>query len=597
MNPRPGASSPAVGGPAADLHALAYPLNVYARVVELEEGQVQYLHYGLYAQPGMTMPEAQRRSTALLERLLPPPGPAERPCRVLEVGIGLGTTLARLQEAGYNITGITPDAGQIAVARARHGEGLPLVCTRLEDFTEGAGSWDVLLLQESAQYIDPLELFAQADRLLGERGEIVLADEFALRRTEAGRENLHLLEHFVAVAGRFGFSVAELRDVSVEAAPTVDYLLRTVTRHAAALEAEFGLDDTVLAALNASNLAYRERYASGRFGYALLRMQRERRPRWRVGRIDGTNAAEMRALFAAVFGHDMSAAHWQWKYGNGGGKAIGVWEGQDLVAHYGGVSRDIVYFGTPQRAAQSADVMVAPRGRGSLARRGPLFLAAATYLERALGFGNPHLLGFGFPSVQAWRAPELLGLYGGPVGRMLELAWQARRERPSLLTMLRPLDLTQSAHRNDADACWAALRDDLRGMIAGVRDAATLEHRFLRHPEKRYALYVVRRRFTGAALGVVVLGMQRDGRCELLDAIGALGTLPLLLHHARRGAAQMGATELFCWVTANIAAHFGNGAAVRDPGVNVPANIWTAAPPPELLKDKWWLTGGDTDFH
>lgn len=37
--------------------------------------------------------------------------------------------------------------------------------------------------------------------------------------------------------------------------------------------------------------------------------------------------------------------------------------------------------------------------------------------------------------------------------------------------------------------------------------------------------------------------------------------------------------------------------AVRDLGINVPANAWSAGPPIEKLIGRWWLTGGDTDFR
>ena len=124
----------------------------------------------------------------------------------------------------------------------------------------------------------------------------------------------------------------------------------------------------------------------------------------------------MRALFAATFGHEMSDAHWRWKYGGGRGAAVGVWENRRLSAHDGGVARDILFFGEPQSAAQSCDVMVAPSGRATLSRQGPLFLAAATYLENQLGYGNPHLLGVGFPNLRAWKAPARLGLDGGAGG-------------------------------------------------------------------------------------------------------------------------------------------------------------------------------------
>src|SRR4051812_17622954 len=94
-----------------------YPLNVFMHVLTKEEGRVDDLHYGLFESPDESIGAAQARSTELLLSRLPPP-----PARILEVGIGLGTTLDRLVRLGYDALGITPDAQQIAIARARFGE-------------------------------------------------------------------------------------------------------------------------------------------------------------------------------------------------------------------------------------------------------------------------------------------------------------------------------------------------------------------------------------------------------------------------------------------------------------------------------------------
>src|SRR3712207_909255 len=86
-----------------------YPLNVLLHVLTLEEGAVEYLHYGLFERSDEAIGVAQERSTQLLLSRLPPP-----PARLLDVGVGLGTTLNRLTRAGYDTVGITPDDKQVA---------------------------------------------------------------------------------------------------------------------------------------------------------------------------------------------------------------------------------------------------------------------------------------------------------------------------------------------------------------------------------------------------------------------------------------------------------------------------------------------------
>src|SRR6202022_2049667 len=81
-----------------------YPLNVFMHILMLEEGDVRYLHYGLFERGEDSIGVAQERSTDLLLAQLPPP-----PARILDVGAGLGTTLERLGQLGYDAEGITPD--------------------------------------------------------------------------------------------------------------------------------------------------------------------------------------------------------------------------------------------------------------------------------------------------------------------------------------------------------------------------------------------------------------------------------------------------------------------------------------------------------
>lgn len=582
----------------------AFPLNVYARLLELEEGRADYLHYGLFEQPSDTAGMAQRRASELLWKHLP------SPCRLLDVGLGLGTTLERLCRAGFEAVGLTPDATQIAFAKARHGMDLPALPMRLEDFSQDAGQhgqWQALLFQESGQYIDALELFSCASHLLNDEGEIIVMDEFALIREHNEPERLHFLEHFLRLAERFGFACTLNLELSGQAAPTVDWLLECSSRHAATLMDELSVSREQLAGLNASNRDYQHKYAARVYGYFLLRFKRARRPAWLPGRIDDHSAGAMRTLFQSVFHHEMSADHWQWKYGSGRGVGYAVWQMADaegnrlaepvLAAHYGGCSRDILYFGRPMRALQCGDVMVAATGRASLAKQGPLFLATATCLEQEIGSGTRHPLAFGFPNWRAFRLPERLGLYA-EVGRMVEVRWPASMARPAMRLQVREL-VTEAAIASVVTRCWQAMSGDLRDSIAGIRNFDHVRQRYIHHPDKHYRLYAVRRRWGGAAIGVFILCQQTDGTCELVDLIGARRWLPVLVHHARRVAAMWSCKHLTAWVSDTVvpALALPADARVHNLDIRIPANCWTAGPAIEEQCGHWWLMGGDTDFH
>jgi hypothetical protein len=226
-----------------------YPLNVFMHILTLEEGGVRSLHYGLFERDDERMGAAQERSTELLlSRLLPPPA------RLLDVGVGLGTTLERLTGLGYDAEGITPDEKQAAMARGR---------VTIAPFEEwNGGPYDVLIFQESSQYIDSEALFAKA-RALAPR--LLVLDEFA---TAPGI--MHMLNDFLGAAAANGFRVIEEVDLSRKAAPTVDYFRARLPRYREALKADLGLTDAQIDHLIANGENYSNHYYSGTLVYRLF---------------------------------------------------------------------------------------------------------------------------------------------------------------------------------------------------------------------------------------------------------------------------------------------------------------------------------------
>jgi hypothetical protein len=245
----------------AKLSKLPFPLNVYAVLQLWDLGRVEHLHYGLFFDPEEPLADAQRHSTELLFTRLPPP-----PARLLEVGVGLGTTQWKTAAFGYECCGITPDPAQIEWAKAQYPE-LDLRCVRFEDF-QGARAFDVVVFQESGQYMALEDLFGQARRLLDARGQVILLDEFST----AGLQ-LHNVQQTIDAAGAAGFALLENSDWSAQAAPTQGYLLEQTERQRARLLAELPVDAAMIDGLNTSNRHYLASYASGRFQYRLMRFQ------------------------------------------------------------------------------------------------------------------------------------------------------------------------------------------------------------------------------------------------------------------------------------------------------------------------------------
>ena len=238
---------------------LPYPLNAFGYVLTAEEGDVDALHYGLFDGPADSLRAAQERATELLLSRLPPP-----PACLLDVGSGLGTTVARLVAMGFQASGITPDPVQVRLARRRHGAGVPVSCLAFED-VEAGRHYDAVVFQESAQYIAGETLFATARQVTA---AVIVMDEFALDANSPG--SLHALGPFLAAARGQGFDLTEAVDLSQQAAPTIDWFTDRFSRHRDALVREVGLAPAQVEELLVAGPTNADLYRRGLYGYRLL---------------------------------------------------------------------------------------------------------------------------------------------------------------------------------------------------------------------------------------------------------------------------------------------------------------------------------------
>ena len=241
-----------------------YPLNVFAYLLPHEVGRVDYLHYGLFEAGEISVTRAQQRSTDLLISRLPAP-----PARVLDVGIGLGTTLAQLNDLGYECLGIGPDKLQIDIAVDRYGDGINVECVNLERFANTGESFDVVFFQESSQYIDSSELFVKVDEVLKRGGLVVVLDEFALKPLSE-RVALHSLRNFLDAAAARSFRLLEALDLTSAAASSVDWSMDRILSWRKRICDDLDLKLEQIDELIFSGNRYLARYSDGTYGYRLL---------------------------------------------------------------------------------------------------------------------------------------------------------------------------------------------------------------------------------------------------------------------------------------------------------------------------------------
>lgn len=326
---------------------------------------------------------------------------------------------------------------------------------------------------------------------------------------------------------------------------------------------------------------------------------------WHAVNLGAPESPEVRALFAQVFGAPMSDALWQWKYADGRGQATGTRDlaGQ-LIAHYGGTARTLVWGGQERPAVQLGDVMVMEQARGVLSRNGAFATAAQSFLQQHVGAQTRFTIGFGFPNERAARLGKALGLYE-TLGEVLTLEWPSPQPGNPGGGLRRwataPLDWADPRTQGQLDTLWQALRSDAHDFVLPRRDASWWRHRFANHPDGPYQAWWVRHRFTRRILGAVVL---RPGPAtwEILDWVAPLRHAETVLVAARALAASAGAAGLTGWFSAPLAAQLGAmpalaGAASQLACTNCVTVARDPALTPDLLQRPWWLTGGDTDFR
>lgn len=305
----------------------------------------------------------------------------------------------------------------------------------------------------------------------------------------------------------------------------------------------------------------------------------------------------IRPLFKQVFGTDLSDPMLAWKYGQGRGKSYGSFAPDGtLLAHCGILYRDVLADGRHRRIAQLGDLMALPGRYGGLSRsKSPFALLIQRVLDDLPDEHNPDALAFGFPSDRAMRLGEHLGLFAS-IDRMYELTFVSAPvpRRPDRCTLLEPTDRRFKAL---ADRLWRKMADGLGADLVGIRDARYLLQRYFQHPQHSYSCHLVTSRWFGSPLGLLITRMQGD-QCELLDIIAPPNGMHRLLLAARQHMPSWGAQAITLWLTEHHTAALQSQASGATPlEFRIMANPHSSRGDYRRFADRWWLTGGDTDYH
>lgn len=305
----------------------------------------------------------------------------------------------------------------------------------------------------------------------------------------------------------------------------------------------------------------------------------------------------IRPLFCRIFKTDISEEMLAWKYGDGRGRSYGIFTAAgELLAHCGIFYRQALAEGSPCRIAQLGDLMALPGRYGGVSRtRSPFALLIGKVLADLPDAANPDGLAFGFPSDRAMRLGEHLGLFSA-IDRVWELQFSALpRDRGGDRCL--ELDFDGSNFIHSADSLWDSMAADLGNDLIGVRDGCYLRHRYGSHPRHRYQCHLVRSGWLRRPLGILVTRLDGE-QCELLDLVAPRSNMKRLLVAARRQLPAWGVTTIKLWLTERHAAQIQRHADHVAPlEFRIMANPFSSGNRPQRFANRWWLTGGDTDYR
>ncbi len=576
---------------------LPFPLNVYARTLELEYSQLTHLHFGVFDEADRAHSDyhqAQQQAQDELSALLLP-----APAAILEIGFGTGAFAKSLAAQGYQLTALSCIEEEFCAVQELGADGVDFVHSSLPEFTPEQ-RFDAVILQQSAQYFDPLALFAFVARVLKNGGQLLIADEFTLDDSEIHPEPRPVLVNFLQLAERCGFSVQRQRELGRQVAPGLVLFGELLRKHQSVLVAQLAIAPEQFEQLAENLEVLARKYSQIRLSYTLLDFRKEAsvHPDVCFGSISAFSIDEISPLFEKSFETAFDAAIWQWKYGDGRGRAVCVRDNEKLLAHYGGAPRDILYFGEQSKALQICDVMVLPEYRSFVSRDTLFFKTAATLLEQQVGNCAEHLLGFGFPNQRVLRVAQRLGLYD-VTDRFVEIDYPIPTSTDIAQTFtVNVFDWSQSSAKAQVNALWKTMANSFVDKIIGVRDWDYLQYRYFYHPLWARGDYecLELRGTKDTQLRAIVFIKPHEGGRLLMDIIGDMQQFPELLMSLRAHLSQQ-SLLLRSRVTQAYAQTLSlDGSKQYELGIEIPCNIWTRGPAADTLKGAWWLTAGDMDF-
>jgi len=196
--------------------------------------QLQDLHYGFWEEreiPSIkNFFEAQNKYTLFLFKYIEEAINADKKCKILDIGCGVGIATKKLLEIGYRVDGLVPSSWMAQQARKNTQQykdktnGEIYECN-LEDFPTSylSEKYSLAFFSESFQYVNMHEAFKMLNLILLKSGTVIIFDFFKRDET-TGKSPIgggHSISKFYDIVEKTGYTIYTDLDVTEHLSPNI----------------------------------------------------------------------------------------------------------------------------------------------------------------------------------------------------------------------------------------------------------------------------------------------------------------------------------------------------------------------------------------
>lgn len=311
--------------------------------------------------------------------------------------------------------------------------------------------------------------------------------------------------------------------------------------------------------------------------------------------LTSTDRISLLTLHNKVFNSAATNSWFNWKYANNPVASSGLWlKDGSLVAHCGGIPRELFYKNQKIAGLQISDVMVDPKWRGLLLRQGPFYEVSAHFYKHQIGNNHPYSLGFGFPNQRHLRLATHLNLLTD-AGSIFNLSWNLKDNKK--LTRWQATSISsETLTPTLIESLWQIMQNDSLAYMIGARDTTYIKWRF-QHPEHQYQVLGLKQ-FGSSKIHGLIWVKEGNNPKELmwLDWLGPCDHIARAWQALAKYALKKNISNINAWASKSVYDQLTdtlpNTSVVAKIGIPNRSQIDLNT----LVEMPWWWMAGDTDF-